>query len=59
MEQLEPAQSDPHKWWMKWVPVVSLFVGITALTFQITVLYPWHLEISEQIAALGRAIRRR
>ncbi len=36
--------------WMKWLPLVALIIGIFALTFQITVLYPWHEELSKQFA---------
>ena len=38
--------------WMKWVPFVSLAVSSTSLVFAVTVLYPWHLELSAQFAEL-------
>jgi hypothetical protein len=30
------------------IPPFALLVGLTALCFQIAVLYPWHHELSEQ-----------
>jgi hypothetical protein len=30
------------------IPPFALLVGITALCFQIAVLYPWHHELSDQ-----------
>lgn len=30
------------------IPVYGAMVGVTALCFQIAVLYPWHHELSEQ-----------
>ena len=35
---------------MKWVPLASLCVSSTGLIFAVTVLYPWHLELSAQFA---------
>lgn len=37
-------------------PTISLAVGITALTFQVTVLYPWHKELSQDIKDLSKKI---
>ena len=41
----------------KWVPRISLIVGLCAFLFQVTVLYPWHLELSEQFAALAKLVK--
>jgi hypothetical protein len=41
---------------MKWIPLVALFVSLIALTFQVTVLYPWHLELSEEFQQLAKNI---
>ena len=41
----------------KWVPRISLIVGLCAFIFQVTVLYPWHLELSEQFAALAKSVK--
>ena len=34
-------------------PTLSLIISSAALTFQVAVLYPWHTEISRQIAELA------
>ncbi len=41
----------------EYVPPVALFVGISALCFQVAVLYPWHAELSHQFATLEVRIR--
>jgi hypothetical protein len=38
--------------WRKHLPVVALTVACIALTFQIFVLYPWHIHLSRQISRL-------
>ena len=38
----------------KWIPRISLVVGLCAFLFQITVLYPWHLELSHEFAKLAK-----
>jgi hypothetical protein len=40
--------------WMKWIPLVSLVVSSTSLIFAMTILYPWHLELSKQFEDLQR-----
>ena len=42
--------------WLKWVPIIALIVSLIALTFQTTVLYPWHLELSREFKKLARSI---
>lgn len=42
--------------YQKWIPVISLIIAICAFTFQVTVLYPWHLELSEDFKALAKKI---
>jgi hypothetical protein len=39
-----------------WVPRISLVVGLAAFSFQILVLFPWHLELSEQFSELKLAV---
>lgn len=34
------------------IPFYGAVVGLTALSFQISVLYPWHHELSDQFAAI-------
>ena len=41
----------------KWVPRISLIIGLCAFLFQITVLYPWHLELSAEFAKLAASIK--
>jgi len=42
---------------IKWIPRISLIIGICAFLFQVTVLYPWHLELSEQLASLTKFVK--
>jgi len=42
----------------RWVPRLSLFVGLCAFIFQVTVLYPWHLELSSEFAKLAEAVKK-
>lgn len=37
---------------------ISLVLSAAALTFQVTVLYPWHIEISRQNQNLSTQISR-
>lgn len=37
----------------EWLPLISLCIGCCAFLFQIIVLYPWHLDLSEQFAKLA------
>jgi len=53
---LSVTQREKLDRYMKWVPLIALFVGLCALTFQITVLYPWHLELSEELHMLAKAL---
>ena len=41
----------------KWIPRISLIIGICAFLFQVTVLYPWHLELSQELAALTKLVK--
>ena len=50
-------KSEREAFLTKWVPRISLIVGICAFIFQVTVLYPWHLELSEQFAALSKLVK--
>lgn len=50
-------KSEREAFLAKWVPRISLIVGICAFIFQVTVLYPWHLELSEQFAALSKLVK--
>ena len=41
----------------KWLPRISLFICICAFLFQVTVLYPWHLELSAEFAQLAASVK--
>jgi hypothetical protein len=43
---------------MKWIPRISLIVGLCAFLFQVTVLYPWHLELSKEFANLTKLVNK-
>jgi len=43
---------------MKWIPRVALMIAIIAFIFQVTVLYPWHVELSREIASLARSVKK-
>ena len=36
------------------LPIINFIIASSALTFQVSVLYPWHKEISYQIDKLGK-----
>ena len=54
------AQKDDQQTltWMKWLPLIALIVALCALSFQVTVLYPWHEELSKQFLKCGKCIRK-
>jgi hypothetical protein len=38
--------------WRKNLPIVAITLAIIALTFQVFVLYPWHIQLSRQISRM-------
>lgn len=42
--------------WYKWIPVVSLIISIFSFLFALTILYPWHLELSKEFTVLSKKI---
>jgi hypothetical protein len=48
-------QGDPPKW-LKWMPIAALIVSICSFIFALTVLYPWHLELSKEFTDLSKKI---
>jgi hypothetical protein len=40
---------------LTWVPVVSTCIGLVALGFQVFVLFPWHVQLSNEFAELQRS----
>lgn len=45
---------EPTRAPLWWVPIVSTSVGVFALCFQVFVLYPWHLQLSNQFSSLEK-----
>jgi hypothetical protein len=43
-------KKDPHASWLKWLPLVAVILAILALTFQVTVLHPWHEALAKQFS---------
>jgi hypothetical protein len=41
----------------RWIPRLSLLIGLCAFIFQVTVLYPWHLELSQDFAKLAVQVK--
>ena len=52
-----PRQSPRELFLMKWIPRSSLIMAVTSFLFQVTVLYPWHLELSKEFEALSVLVR--
>lgn len=38
----------------QYLPLASLIIGSSALTFQITVLYPWHIDLDNDFQELKK-----
>lgn len=43
--------------WLKWLPLVAVILAIFALTFQVTVLHPWHEELSKQFSKCCKCMK--
>ena len=54
---LSGVTNNTFKSFYKKLPLINFFIGSTALTFQITILNPWHLKISNQINGLQSQIK--
>ena len=52
---IEKRPTDMPKW-LKWMPVAALIVSICSFIFALTVLYPWHLELSKEFTELSKKI---
>lgn len=50
-------RTDREAMLMKWIPRISLIISICAFLFQVTVLYPWHLELSSQFNDLTKLVK--
>ena len=42
---------------LSWVPVASLIVSTSSFAFALSVLYPWHIELSKQFLELKDSCR--
>jgi hypothetical protein len=42
--------------WRKWVPVAAFMVSCISFLFALTVLYPWHIELSKEFSTLSKKI---
>ena len=52
---IEKRPTDMPKW-LKWMPVAALIVSFMSFLFALTVLYPWHIELSKEFTALSKKI---
>lgn len=49
-----PAADVPK--WLKWLPLGAFIVSTLSFLFALTVLYPWHLELSKEFTELSKKI---
>lgn len=42
--------------WFKWIPVAAFVVSCLSFLFAVTVLYPWHIELSKEFLALSKKV---
>lgn len=52
---IEKRPADMPKW-LKWMPVAALIVSCLSFIFALTVLYPWHIELSKEFTTLSKKI---
>lgn len=52
----KPQQQGEPLGWLKWMPIAALIVSICSFIFALTVLYPWHLELSKEFTELSKKI---
>jgi hypothetical protein len=43
----------------KHLPLANFIVASSALTFQVTVLHPWHNELSQQIKEIDKKLNKK
>jgi len=51
----EEEEMEKSKIW-KYLPFIAFTIGLTALCFQITVLYPWHNDLSRDLNSFQQTI---
>lgn len=54
----EEKSSNRDKMISKWLPRIAFIIGLCAFLFQITVLYPWHVELSNEFATLAKSVKK-
>jgi len=52
------ARASPREF-HKWVPVVSVIISSCSFLFALSVLYPWHLELSNEFKHMQAACLQR
>lgn len=40
----------------RWIPVAAFIISCLSFLFALTVLYPWHIELSKQFASLSKKV---
>lgn len=55
-QQLVSKDEKPAPKWLRWMPLVALIVSCCSFLFAVTVLYPWHIELSKEFTALSKKI---
>ena len=51
------SENDADLWkrkCLKSLPIIAVFIGLCALSFQLIVLYPWHIDLNNQLKNLAR-----
>lgn len=51
-------ESPKESRFTKWIPRVALFISLCAFIFQVFVLYPWHVELSQELKSLAAIVKR-
>lgn len=49
------SSTDPPQW-LKWLPLGAFIVACLSFLFALTVLYPWHIELSKEFTELSKKI---
>jgi hypothetical protein len=51
----KPQQGESPKW-LKWLPLGAFIMACLSFLFALTVLYPWHIELSKEFTELSKKI---
>ena len=55
-QQLRHRSSTDPPQWLKWLPLGAFIVACLSFLFALTVLYPWHIELSKEFTELSKKI---